>query len=211
MSSILFFFFGLWGWYKWWVWIWSRSTAQWKTQTPATCTVTTLKFAIQGYFFHSPTKKCMHEMLVMQKLQGHNSILHLFSTSIFNSQPWFFLLKAIFINSQSEIYFTLWAFAYCLLQASSDWHWLAVDGVSTVLRSERMGLYVEDNLNCPMSRFILRSCPRWMWTASLIHLVNLLLSLERILLFSHSMVWFSCATWSLIADLLVVISASFLT
>ena len=72
---------------------------------------------------------------------------------------------------------TLWAFAYCLLQASSDWHWLVVDGVSAVLQSERMGMYVEDNLNCPMSRFFVRSCTRWIWTASLIHLVNLLLSL----------------------------------
>ena len=42
-------------------------------------------------------------------------------------------IEAIFINSQSEIYFTLWAFTYCLLQASSDWCWLAVDGVSAVL------------------------------------------------------------------------------
>ena len=49
------------------------------------------------------------------------------------------LFQAIFINSQSEINFTLWAFAYCLLQASSDWHWLTVDGVVAVLRSERMG------------------------------------------------------------------------
>ena len=97
-----------------------------------------------------------------------------------------FLFEAIFINSQSKICFTLWAFAYCLLQASSDWRWLGVDGVSAVLRSEIMGMYMEDNLSCPMSRFIvgLHSCPRWMWTASLIHLVNLLLSLERILLFS---------------------------
>ena len=43
-----------------------------------------------------------------------------------------FLFEAIFINSQSEIYFTVWAFAYCLLQASSDWRWLAVDGVSAI-------------------------------------------------------------------------------
>ena len=55
--------------------------------------------------------------------------------------------------------FTLWAFAYCLLQASSDWRWHAVDAGSAVLRSERMGMYVEDNWNCPMSRFIVRSCP----------------------------------------------------
>ena len=48
-----------------------------------------------------------------------------------------FLVEAIFINSQSEIYFTLWAFAYYLLQASLEWYWLAVDGVSAVLRSER--------------------------------------------------------------------------
>ena len=60
-----------------------------------------------------------------------------------------------------------------------------------------MRMYVEDNLNCPMSRFIVRSCPRWMWMASLIHLVNLLMSLKRILLVFHSMV---CATWSLIVD-----------
>ena len=38
-----------------------------------------------------------------------------------------FLFEAIFINSQSKICFTLWAFAYCLLQASSDWRWLAVE------------------------------------------------------------------------------------
>ena len=65
----------------------------------------------------------------------------------------------------------------------------AVNGVSAVLWSERLGMYMEDNFNCPMSRLIVRSCPRWMWTACLIHLVNLLLSLERILLFFHSMVY----------------------
>ena len=37
-----------------------------------------------------------------------------------------FLFEAIFINSRSEMYFSLWAFAYCLLQASSDWRWLAI-------------------------------------------------------------------------------------
>ena len=46
------------------------------------------------------------------------------------------LFEAIFINSQSKICFTLWAFAYCLLQASSDWRWLAVDGVSAVLKCD---------------------------------------------------------------------------
>ena len=42
-----------------------------------------------------------------------------------------FYLKWLFINSQSEIYFTLWVFTYCLLQAllqaSSDWRWLTVN------------------------------------------------------------------------------------
>ena len=63
---------------------------------------------------------------------------------------------------------------------SSDWRWLAVDGVSAVLRSERMGMYVEANLNCPMSRFIVRSCPRWMSNGLPgSSLVNLLLSLDK--------------------------------
>ena len=53
-----------------------------------------------------------------------------------------FLFGTIFTDSQSEIYFfTLWAFAYCSLQASSDWRWLAVDGVSAVLLSERMEIW----------------------------------------------------------------------
>ena len=37
---------------------------------------------------------------------------------------WLLVFEANFLNSQSEIYSTLWAFAYCLLQASSDWRWL---------------------------------------------------------------------------------------
>ena len=44
----------------------------------------------------------------------------------------------------------------------------------------------------------------WLCTASLIHLLNLLSSFVRILPLFQLMVWLCCATWSLMADLLLV-------
>ena len=45
----------------------------------------------------------------------------------------FYLKRFPSINNKQKC-LTSWAFAYCLLQASLDWRWQAVDGVSAVLR-----------------------------------------------------------------------------
>ena len=109
-----------------------------------------------------------------------NVVLHWNVSQAIIWQATFWYFKRFSLIHNQKYIFTLWAFAFCLLQASSDWRWLAVDGVSAVWRSERMGMYVEDKfellqrgqertMNRNMAPLNVNVTDKWRWRNAVNH------------------------------------------